>query len=365
MANVATLTYPAPLVVGYGPIEVALFLPIYGSMVSATGHDNTGGNSLTYSLTAPSLSAFTGASAPALAVSASTLVASGTAYGSGSSTASAPMGTLVASGTTSPIAVANLTFGTNLSTYSLVGFSGAVLGVISPNGNWMAAGGTVGGYATGVTVMPLFNLVASGTVKGTLSTANLLMPMGKMVPSGVAWVISPMGQLVAAGSAVVSVTYEGYATNLNHTSAPGVTPVDEITHYTNYPFDRIVRYKNSYFGMNNTGLYLLDGTTDNGTPTAWAVQTTETDFGVANLKTVEQAYFGGRLPPATTVSLLAGEGASTPYAYTTPRGALAQNYRQPFGRGIKSRFFSIGLAGTGAMTLDNVDLTVTTLARKI
>ena len=119
--------------------------------------------------------------------------------------------------------------------------------------------------------------------------------------------------MTATGHAVVAATYEAYAINLNHKPRPGVVPVDEMTHYTNFPFDRIVRYKNSYFGVAADGLYLLEGTTDHAEPTPtpipWLWKTGLTDFRTPQKKTVESMYFGGRLGPAASVSLHAGDGA--------------------------------------------------------
>ena len=88
-----------------------------------------------------------------------------------------------------------------------------------------------------------------------------------------------MGQLTFIGTAVVAVTYEAYAVNLQHKGTD--SPVDEITRYTNFPFERIVRYQNSYFGVAADGLYLLEGTTDHATPATtipWEFKTHLTDF---------------------------------------------------------------------------------------
>jgi hypothetical protein len=178
---------------------------------------------------------------------------------------------------------------------------------------------------------------------------------------GSIWALLPGITATLVGTATVTATYEAYALNLKH-NAEGP---DELTRYTNYPFDRIVRYKNSYFGMNSTGLYLLEGTTDDGTAIAFDVKTHKTDFGSPQKKTVEYAYFGGRMGAAATVTLHVGETSSEAYAYTTPRGATAQNYRQPFGRGIKNRYYALEAAGSGDLTIDSITLNVATLARKV
>jgi hypothetical protein len=176
-----------------------------------------------------------------------------------------------------------------------------------------------------------------------------------------------MASLVAIGTATVTASYEAYAVNLKHTSdkAP-----DEVTRYTNFPFTHIVRYQNSYFGANENGLFLLEGTTDYAaTPTAipWAFKTATTDFGYPEFKTIESAYIGGRLGASETLTLYAGEGKQTQaYSYTTPRGELAQNYRQKFGKGIKNhRYYALGSNGSGELVVDTIDFNVAKLSRRI
>lgn len=171
--------------------------------------------------------------------------------------------------------------------------------------------------------------------------------------------------LQAAGAASTGTLGEAYAVNLKHNPVRGVDPIDEATRYTNFPFTHVVRYQNSYYGANSTGLYLLEGTTDDGTPTPFAVKTAMTDFKSPTKKTLASAYFSGRFGPASTVQLHAGEQAPNTYSYSTPRDALAQNHRQVFGRGLKERYFALGLSGTGTLELDGVELDVHNTTRRI
>lgn len=250
---------------------------------------------------------------------------------------------------------------------ALVGYGGALISITTPMGTLQSSfnGGAV---MRGAITAPLFDLSATLTRNGKLS-ADLLSPMLQRAGVLQAWLIAPGATLTAIGTAVVAVSYEAYALNLKHNPTPGVEPVDELTRYTNYPFDRIVRYKNSYFGMNNTGLYLLEGTTDFATPTPtevpWSYKTALMDMKSVQLKNVSMAYFGGRMGPAATVSVYVGEASTSSYAYTTPRDATAQNYRQPLGKGLKSRYYAFGASGTGELTLDTLSLDVAVLARKV
>ena len=77
------------------------------------------------------------------------------------------------------------------------------------------------------------------------------------------------------------------------------------------------------------------------------------------------AYFAGRLGPAATVTLYAGESGQESYAYTTPRGQTAINHREKFGKGVKNRYFALGIAGADIMDLDAIEPHIDKLSRRI
>lgn len=293
---------------------------------------------------------------------AAVLSASGTVTGIGSFTDVVPAALLSASGTVPQTAQASLT----APMFTLVGYAGSLISVTSPAATLTASGttGIVGGLTA---TLPMFVLTASGVAQPR-GSASLLMPMPVVTPRGLAWITTPAATLVSFGSATVAVTYEAYAMNMKHQPRGDGQPremPDQVTRYTNYPFDFIVRYKNSYYGANSSGLYLLEGTTDDNVAISWSFTTHMSEFGSENLKTIESMYIGGRLPPATTVTLYQGEDLNVPYAYTTPRGGNVQNYRQPFGRGVRSRYYSVGMSGTGGFTVDSLTFNKQVLSRRI
>lgn len=225
---------------------------------------------------------------------------------------------------------------------------------------------TTSGLLTASLSIPIMSVGATGTLQ-TRGWAELSIPMLVPVVSVTSDLSIPMLALDAVITAVVTVSYEAYSVNLTHKPrAQGQEPaVDETTHYTNFPFDRIVRYQGGYFGVAADGLYLLGGTTDDGVAIPYAVKTCIDDFGAAEKKTVASGYFGGRLGPDTTITLSAGEAGAESYTYSTPRGQLAQNHRERFGRGVKDRYFALGMAGAGELELDSVELEINKLTRRI
>ena len=139
----------------------------------------------------------------------------------------------------------------------------------------------------------------------------------------------------------------------------------EVTRYTNFPFTHVVRYQNSYFGANSTGLYLLEGTTDDGAAIPYEIETHPDTFGHTGMKTAVSAYFSGRIDPEMTAKVIAGQDAPQTYSYTSPRGATAQAHRVKFGRGVKDRYLAVGLAGNGVLELDEIELEIDKLKRRI
>lgn len=158
--------------------------------------------------------------------------------------------------------------------------------------------------------------------------------------------------------------HDAYSINLNHRpDAP--QPVDEVTRYTGFAFERIVRFQGAYYGVAADGLYQLGGTTDAGADIECTVKTCVDDFKAPEKKTVVSAFLAGRLGPDATITLHAGEEGEEAYDFSTPRGQDAQNHRQKFGRGIKHRYFAIGIVTAGALSIDSLDLEVNKLSRRI
>jgi hypothetical protein len=366
--NGSALTIPVPTIRALGGGSARMTAP--SLELYADGHDASFDNYFNYTLPALQLTARGGANI-ALSLSPPTVQVTGSFWGSGSARLEAPSLLLSSSGTVSGSARAALTFGNGTSTYKLVGYSGSVISVSLSGAPTIAAKGTSGNVGGARLTLPLYQLTASATVR-TLSTVELLLPAVVSSSGGIARLMAPLAQLSIIGEATVVVTnasYEAYAVNLNHTpSRKNPNPVDEVTHYTNYPFDRIVRYQNSYYGMNATGLYLLEGTTDHGTPPtpiSWAFRTALEDFGSGNMKNVSSVYFGGSLAPEATIDVFVGETAAIANSFTTPRGALVQNYRQPTGRGMRGRYYAFGASGEGTLNVRTMTLNVTELTRKV
>lgn len=371
----AALTLPMLAIYGCGGSAIqleapALTLAAYGGAashtvlpaltLSATAHNSLGENGISAIAPSLTLSAYGGGNA-SMALPMLSLSIEGTVQGLGQSETTLPLLTLSASGTVAGTAASALT----MPTPTMIGYSGAVCSITLASGLTIEAAGTIGSVGNAAVTLPMFELAASATAQN-YGSADLLLPSLQPGVTAQAWMALPGLKLTAIGTATITATYEAYALNLNHVGVrQGESVTDEMTRYTEFPFTHVVRYRNSYYGVAAGGLYLLEGTTDAGDEIAYAVQTAKTDFGTSGKKTVVSAYMGGRIGAEETVSLIAGDKTPVAYEYATPRGVLAQNHRQKFGRGIKDRYYAIGVAGTEEFELETLDLEINELTRSI
>lgn len=351
----APLSAPSPTLRLYGGANATLTGP--SPRLYAAGHDSTLDNPIILTAPMQTLAVFAGAMVKMQSPSP-TLTSAATGKGLITAALVGPSPTLTATATFGGVIRTSPFMGAPMGT--LIGYSGAVIAIALTGEPTLQSSVTCGAVGSIVMTAPLFELTATATQQN-YGSALLTAPMPYLARGAVAYLVSPGFSLTIIGTATVAATYEAYALNLNH-SAEGP---DELTRYTNYPFTHIVRYKNSYFGAAADGLYLLEGTTDDGTDIAFDVKTHKTDFDTAQKKSIIDAFIGGRMGASATITLHVGETSSEAYAYTTPRGSTAQNYRQQFGKGIKNRYYAFEIAGSGALSVDTITFNIATLARKV
>jgi hypothetical protein len=350
----ANVHCPKPLLSMHGNTQSAtLYAP--KSTIAGTGHSSFGENAFFYALPMPTLSARGGANA-AIAMPTAKVSIAGTVTNWGHVDLNAPMGTISVTGFGGAVGHASLT----TIAPTIIAYAGAVASIAPSDGFTIAARGTSGAVGAASIRMPLFQLTAAGTVRGS-SSANLVMPMPRFGATARAHLVMPRYTLEAIGTAVVTTTYEGYAVNL------GGESTGQVTHYTNYPFNQIVRFNGHYYGVADDGLYLLEGDMDGTAPIPWAFETCLTDADIRELKRIPSMYIGGRIDGEVDVEVIVGEKSDQSYHYRAVRGANAQSYRVKIGRGLKSRYWAFGMSDTGGSfcEIDAVDLEIQKLERSL
>lgn len=242
---------------------------------------------------------------------------------------------------------------------------GNQVGAQMPRVTTLATGRT-GSMISVTTIMPMASVEAQITAEGVMRVA-CAMPMLQPGPWGRVTTVMPMARVSIIAQSVVEVTYEAYAVNLK----PGPKMPNQVTRYTNYPFNQIVRFKNRYIGVADDGLYELGGDTDYDadTPTGppWAWHTGETDFNSPQKKNVRESMFAGRLGPSATASVSVREAVAQTYDATIVRGSSAQNHRIKYGRGLSARYWSFGWSDPdgGTCEPDAIEFEAAELGRKL
>lgn len=347
---------PAAMLLAFGGGTALLIAPVFELEAHGTEEAK---NAFAGTAPAAQLQAFGGATAHLVSAPA-TLAASATLDALGQATLVAPAATLIASGTMGAIGGAVLTLSDR---FTLQAFGGAVA-TGAMGAATLLASGTTGAVGQAALTLPLFTLQAAGTMEA-FGRAELVGPALVPAPSGRAWLVAPPFRLVASGTVTVARTFETFAINLMTNEEAGIGY--EVTRYTNFPFQQVVRFEDDYYGVAADGLYKLGGTTDATAPRAsWALKTCQTDFGKPEFKTIVSAYLGGRFGPEAQFTIFPGEEEGVSYDFETPRGAGAQTYRQKFGRGIRQhRYYALGITGTDEVKVDTIDFEVQPLKRKI
>ena len=291
-----------------------------------------------------SLSASGGAQG-AMTLPLPTLSAHGYVNISGVLAESLPLPTLSAHGLVNQAGVAALTL---IGPYVLVAKSGAVGGGTLSRPT-LSAHGITGATSSFAGVAPSPTLTASGT-QCNVGTLNAVLPALKVGSSGVLRATFPRFTLYAVGSSGAAVTYEAYSVSL-------LEETTAVTHYTNYPFDRIVRFGSKYYGVATDGLFELTGDLFDDVPIVAVVRTGETDFKAREVKRPISMYVAGRVGGDFSVAVTSAEIKEYAYTYRPVLKTGARNYRVMFGKGIRARYLSYAFSNTQGEDFDIDELT--------
>lgn len=281
------------------------------------------------------------------------------AYGGGYLRKTTPRLTLSASGTTTILGEAELTVpslrllatgqGTVLGraylqvdpVFTLNALGGAQASMSVPS-LALHATGLVGIYGSArLTYRGRLSLTASGTVQNFGRVAGVLQGLSRG-NSGVYVATFPRVTLYSSGEEDVTVEYEAYSMTLIDTDKGEATAT---THYTNYPFDRIVRFGSIYYGVATDGLYELEGDDFDGTPIVAVVKSAETDHGEENAKRPVSMFLSGRMGVDVAVTVNTDELVDATYVYKPVHNG-ARNYRVMFGKGVRAKYLTYTFTNT-------------------
>lgn len=115
-------------------------------------------------------------------------------------------------------------------------------------------------------------------------------------------------------------------------------PGKAATQFTNYDFDSLCNgVDGQLYGIKSDGLYLLTGSTDNGSIIEASVDFGSLNMGDSRLKRGYVAYLGGRSDTKLLMGVNGYEYASRSF------GATETVQRFDIGKGIRSNYFEVTL----------------------
>lgn len=283
------------------------------------------------------------------------LHATGTVDSVGRVTASLPHLQIWSTGIAGGASAAMLTL---FGEYSTAAYTGAQVWLQTDGRYGVSSAGKTGGIAAAQLTHSTGYAVTSRVTAEAYARADMLLPALTTAPSGQAWLVGPALSAYAVAGEVVEVTYEAYAINLS---------TGAVTHYTNYPFDNILRFGNEFYGVAATGLYYIGGATDLGAEITCQLRTFPTDFKGKNLKRVAYSYLTGRADQGVVVGVTPDEGLTHNYESSFGEDTQLRNHRSTLGKGLRGVYydFSISNVGGGQLEVDELSIQVVETQRAV
>lgn len=190
----------------------------------------------------------------------------------------------------------------------------------------------------------------------SLDSTGSYIPLGGADIGFLTWSISSTGTLDARGSATIGfpvfTTIWGSAAlpapflNLSATGSVAIANsvayvlnivTNESTRYTNQIWDHIVVLGNKPYGVTSTGLYLLEGATDNGVAIDTYMTTKETDLGSNMAKSIPTIYLNSDTQTYTTAYM---DGVAQ-----TPQASSFSGRKCHLSRGAEARYVKLKISG--------------------
>jgi len=136
------------------------------------------------------------------------------------------------------------------------------------------------------------------------------------------------------------------------------------TRYENYDFNSFMTLDGKTYGVNSTGIHLLEGNTDGADTITASVDFGSLNFGTNNRKAVPYVYIGMSSNGKTVLKV---ESDGRTYYYTARDStALMKTHRFELGRGLRSNFYGFTLQSDGdAFDLHNIEFQPIELKRSL
>lgn len=194
---------------------------------------------------------------------------------------------------------------------------------------------------TGTAAVRLPSLTATGvvSVESLPSYGAITLPALTVGVSGVAGITLPLLQVhgyeagtISSGGIGVG-AFEAWAMNVR---------TKAVSHITNWPFRKIVRWGNLNLGVADDGLYQIGGEDDNGQPIQWEWRTGMSDLERPGIKRFPVVYLDAVIVGDIFVTTTDDKMDVRSYRYEARRGRVLMPHRQQLGMGVRTRNMAFG-----------------------
>jgi hypothetical protein len=224
--------------------------------------------------------------------------------------------------------------------------------------------GTVSGSATAPQVFDLLALSQlevsgnSAVVREIYAAVSNGLNISGLVAAAAEYYLSVESLAKIKSDAVfINDYFDGYAFNLN-TEAPSF--------YEQFKFNSFAQLGRDYYGMNEDGIHILNGDTDNGEDINAVMTTGLTDFDDGSLKTIPVIYASARSHKEMLLTARVDNYPDYGYAFIGKPAELAP-VRVKLGRGLKGLNWQLEVKNKdGAyIEIDALDVPTVSTSRKV
>ena len=139
-----------------------------------------------------------------------------------------------------------------------------------------------------------------------------------------------------------------------------------VTQLCNYNFNSFCKIGDKYFGANDSGIFELDGTDDNGTDIDAFFELIVSDFGISSIKRLRSVFLGGEADGKLTLTLKDNENNSRTYDLRLTSDSKQSSSRVDVGRDGQGRYWQVRIDNTNGVyfAIDFIELLAIILGRK-
>lgn len=134
-----------------------------------------------------------------------------------------------------------------------------------------------------------------------------------------------------------------------------------ISTYSEYPFNSLAYFNDKYLGATDTGIYVLNGDSDNGAEIDSVIKTGPMDFGRKQTKWIRDVWMTYRTDGHMALVFSTDEDSTTEVqrdTVTTSEQLQEEKIKVP--RGLKGRYWTIELKNSSGadFDIDNLEIMV-------